>query len=284
MRFFKISFAIIILVIISFSISAQTHYNLSQKNLIENVEYYQETSYSTVMKNGEYVKGSRKKSWTKDENIWFNKEGNYEKLQTINSDGSVFENYVFEYDDNNILRSIEKSNNDKPTGTIKFTYNNDNKLILKTSYYSDKTVESSTSYKYDEKSRIIEDITNEKDDEGNDILRAKNTYSYDENNKLTNWTESFFDEKENIIHNYLYDENGILIEETSNNYSNEVVEKTTFEYDKSNKLIRKTIERGVYTTIVYEYEYDQKGNCIKILEYKGEKLIFIYEYKISYYE
>jgi hypothetical protein len=278
MRFFKISFVVIIGVIMSFSVSAQTQYNLSQKNLTGDVEYYQETSYSTVMKNGEYIKGSRKNSWTKDENIWFNKEGNFEKMQTINSDGSVFQEYIFNYNEN-ILKDISIFKKDKTSGKIVFKYDENGKLQTKYQHYSNGDIECFSTYKYNENGLIIEDITIE---EG-DILRSKNTYSYNENNKIITWTESFYDIEENLSHTYLYDETDLLIELTSNNYKDEVVEKSTLEYDDS-KLIKKTIERGVFTTIIYEYEYDETGNCIKTSEYKGEKLIFIYEYKIDYFE
>ena len=292
------------LLIINISVSAQIQHNLSDKNLTGDVEYFQEISFSAVKKNGEYFKGNRRDSWTKDENIWFDKNGNYIKKQKINSDGSVFEEHIYKYNIDNKLVEVSKYRNEEPSGKIILKYNNNNLLISQTHYYSDGSVEYLTTFKYDNKNLKIEDITYEDGEFYN-----KNTYTYDDNNNLIVLYEDFADKKENLNHFYTYNNENLLIEtstvnhldkiESTGTYSyvnNKYIEENTilgadgrvinkfiFTYNDNNILIQEVIERGIYNKITYLHTIDEYGNRTETKEYKNDALIFVYEYEINYF-
>ena len=303
MQYSKVILLLVFLVI-SISATAQVQHTLSDKNLGDNVEYYQETSFSTIKKNGEYLKGNRKKSWTKDENIWFDKNGNYIKKQRVNSDETIFEEDIFKYNNSNQLVEVSKFRNNQPSGKIILKYNSKN-LISITQYYADGSVEYLTNYQYDNKERKIEEITYEDGE-----FLNKNTYSYDENDNLIVWYEDFPDNTEDLKHFYTYNSENQLIESLTINhrdkteftstysyFSNGNIQeqiilygdgreknKLIYTYNDNNTLIKKVVENGVFPTMTYLYELDDFENVIKKEEYKDDELLFIYDFRIEYFD
>ncbi|MBN2890616.1 MAG: hypothetical protein JXL97_02000 [Bacteroidales bacterium] len=286
-------------------LNAQCEYNLSTKDLKGNVKYYHEESFVTVKKDGKWQKGSRRNIWQKDQNIWFDEDGHYTKLQTINSDGTIFEEQVFKYDENNKLTEIERTYNGESGGKIIFTYDCFNNLIEKISYDEDNEIEEKTEYKYNNKNLKTSEITHEEDE-----IFVKNKYNYNENNLMFEWEKEYPQENERSTLYFEYNEKNVLIKTTKHDFKGGIIEETQyiynqngqiseeikygnnniidykniFKYDENDNLIEKIIERNVFNTITYKYDLDEQGNIIKGLEYKGEDLIYIFEYQIEYYE
>lgn len=268
------------------------------------VKYYQKISFSTTKKNGEYVKGNRKKSWEKDENIWFNKDGNYQKIQKVNPDGSVLieENYI--YNDKNKLVEIKYLFNNNEDGIRTFKYNENGLLVEEKRILDDGEVEEKIIYDYNEKGIKTKD---EIFQEGE--LYLLNKYTYKNDTILIEEKQENPQEKSGSFTHYEYNEKNELVKTVSENFKGEKEFEisTEFDYegniskvifirtghptetheyirDDNQNLIELKIDRDVFTQVRFVHELDNQGNLIKTFEYKGEEIIFIYEYIIEYYE
>ncbi len=303
MKTFKIKTAILIFLTIPLFSISQISYNLSNKNLNGKVKIYEEKSYTTKMVNGKYEKHLRVESWTKDEKIWFDENGNYSKLQRINSDGTVYQEFIYEYDENQKLSLIKIFQNEQLTEKKEFIYDERGILINEKWSISDELYYEII-YNYNdlnflsekmifEDNELIEKIQYKYNDEGLLVVVTDNKFEFNEKtekkylyeDKILKEIEEI-DSKNKIItkEKFEYSISGNISEKTITGSQGELKEKYTYIYNENNILTEKNIERGVFTAIFYKYEYDKNNNCTQILEYKGDKLIYIYEYNIEYYE
>ena len=106
-------------------------------------------------------------------------------------------------------------------------------------------------YKYDEKGNQIAKYCIE---DGEPTLLS--TYEYDENgNKIRAKS------KDEVVHEWEYDKNGVMIQEISFNYDNT---KTKTQYNsKGNKTLVLLSDANNKMLEQTEYTYDEKGNCIQ---------------------
>lgn len=120
-------------------------------------------------------------------------------------------------------------------------------------------------------------------------------YNYDEDGKMTDWALEFFGLEEYQKGLIEYDENGLKLSETIQqyNFGTYYLENnfmTEFEYDENGNVVREAefvYEEGMWSAnMVRNKEYDENGNCI-IAETKTaagtvqERKVFAYDTNIS---
>lgn len=172
--------------------------------------------------------------------------------------------YLYEYDENGILRKESSMNKDNQLETI--DEYDENGILRKTVYYKE-TGEVEMLYEYNEhgdevlsKYVIAEDL----------VLEIVSTNEYNANGNLIKVIKNSSDGTENAeeITEYEYDADNNRIKESTN----EGAYVTTREYDGNKNLVKVTSE--AYGEVsCFEYEYDENGNKIKTISYDANGVV-----------
>ncbi len=320
---FKIQFfPILLLSFFHFSCSTENknQTSLEKMNLNGKVESLKITQYKAVDKFGEITTTDTLKDgrgWTETEYV-FDKRGNnikeilysksrgYSYLLGKVADSEEKRIYEYKYNDNNYL--IEKGIDDWSNTIWKYIYDAKQNLITE-EYWQNEKLSSKKILAYDELGNEIE--MSEYDREGDlkykrilensikDGIKYEKSITYDPDGEVK-WG-----------YNHEYDSNGNMIKsyETHSNYrttdvmeysaNNELLKKTVYfssnkpmyvvmySYDDSGNIIKET--KVDYSTRnddyekTYKYEFDEKKNWIKKIEYSKVHPVKVVLREIKYY-
>lgn len=182
--------------------------------------------------------------------IDYNDAGKPQTTYEYDDDGVMYGKTIYEYDERGFPLSESTYRDNEIAYRVIYECDNSGHIDKTTMYYnrngSEKDVQT---YRYDDKGRIIE-----VDDDGR-------------------------------IYKYQYDECGNL---TRRDMSYGRYISTYNDHGDITKTILYNIDGSVDCTSEYRYEYDNKGNYIKKILFEtyndDRTLIYLYEYKIEYYE
>jgi len=307
---FFLSFVVLILICSS---GNKQKNDLEKENLKGNVKSLREASFNAVDNFSEITKGDRGGAG------WF---GPYEYYNKYNNKGFLTESVAKYFDgDSLILQEVCKyddkgheieqyhSNSDGESGKETSKYDDIGNIIELNRYYPVDSLEASWkyTYKFDDKGNIIEENTytngsaegrlvTYKYDEKDNLIEAK-VYTTD---SILHWKTTFkYDDKGNKIEKnmysydgslsgkeiYKYDDRGHRIE-TSNSYQDGILHwKNTYKYDDNDNLIEETYlsDNGSSSQKIYKYEYDEKNNWIRQIQFRNDIPQYIIEREIAYY-
>lgn len=227
---------------------------LKKMNVSGNVTSIKETKYASISEL-EDVRGTTELSR-------FNKQGNKESVQPINSDGSVTNKTLFTYNDNNnLVKQVSLDSDNKPFDVIEYVYDEKGRL-LQSNHQNDEDFYMKYEYKYDENNNLILEITYNEDN----TVDSKNTYAYNENNELTEEKWLYADGAVFVTIKSEYADSGKKMKESryrgkanlflSIDYNEKGNQSVIYEYDpKDQSEIKITKAKSVL-----EYEYDEIGN------------------------
>lgn len=174
----------------------------------------------------------------------FDSKGNFEHVHFFDTAGNLAITVHYQYNKKGQLvsdtRLLEPFS--QLMGVSNYTYNKKNRTLTAELLLMDDTLTIKTIYTYDKRGNEIEVVNI--DEFGKDINRAVKVY--DENNRLKFVT--FFYGENNLYKgetHYRYDTDGLLVEE---------LELNRIRVDLSHRVL-------------YNYEYDEKGNWIKCYGY-----------------
>lgn len=210
---------------------------------------------------------------------------------------------IYTYDDHGRIININDGD-----AIETYEYNAQGLLTKKNRHYEDGGEQVET-YAYDSGENLIENLTYE-----NGVRRFSKTYTYDENNKKTEFLSQQFLSSgtlySRMVYEYdsegkeirsteyqtsqntdpaavkvsLYDENGNLVR-TTWTYRGGSSLIYVYEYDSLNRKIRWTEENPDEGTTVSEFiTYDENGNVIKRVLYDGGVVTSIEEYEYKFFK
>ena len=164
---------------------------------------------------------------------------------------SPFLNPTKEY----IIQEENYSWNNEQGGPSYYEYDG-NKLIRKAYKYD--SLETVTTYEYDEKGLLMKSFRNYSDGR-----RAEFSYHYNENNLLI---RRLFHGNNGFVgtESYLYNEDGKLTEAKWNKFDTWLTGTISFEYDSKNRLKSGSFKGENNFDADLEFETDNKGNLTKI--------------------
>ena len=158
---------------------------------------------------------------------------------------------------------------------IEYTYDKDTQNpIKKTQHYTDygKKQSKITSYKYDKKGNLIEEVNDDKE------FGYKFVYSYDDNGRLLSKGGS---DSKKPLYAYTYDDKGRKTSETYRGYKDDSKYNITkYEYDSEDREISAITydEKGTQSSKSTN-KYDKNGNRIaSTMEFPGDNASWIFVY------
>jgi hypothetical protein len=208
-----------------------------------------------------------------------------DRFGNIEKEGKYFPTIRRKYDESGYIIEVivEEFDNVTPATESKFKYDENRNVIESNVYNSDGSLDGMTAYKYDDSGNEIESSTynsggylesktNSKyDDSGNEIesstynsggrLQFKNTYKYDGRGNNIETNDYQADGSLEYKDTRKFDENGNVIESNVYNSDGSLDGKSTFSYD-----------------------FDNKGNWIKKIQFRNEIAEYIIEREYEYYE
>jgi len=157
------------------------------------------------------------------------------------------------------------------------------KKIFKAEYFYRDTVRFYTQNTYSGNNLIRAKLFNNQ----NDTLLMSVEYEYDKNDNCTKFQRFNYKNTPGTYSEYSYTNKGVL--EHSKNYSADGKMTALWDYTINDKgeLIAQHQENfvnGVIIDYTFKYEYDKKGNWIKMVFYKDNKPFILREREIKYYD
>ena len=279
--------------------------DLSGDNLFERVKTIQIIEYTAVVTDKSIEKGEKISSLFKK----YNQAGFLLESSEYNSDGSLMQKEVFEYDKrNNRIKEFLFSDDDKIDQYTEVKYNTlrlpikmfikdeKGRTFQKNTYQYNEKSELTRLTGYDERGKMAERSYYSYDSKGNLILytgygeydNRKISYQYNSENKVT---ESLtLDLKGNFAEKiiYQYDKIQNSIKKTYLDKDNKPLKSELCIYDKYENLLEITLfdANGVITeNHFFSYKYDSVNNWITQITYTGtdKRIISVMERTIEYY-
>lgn len=261
----KILYTLITVTLLNISCNDNIKKNdLAVHNLYEDVKLIEQNVYYTVEKFGEISKG---KLFLSSEQI-YNIDGNLEEVNNYYPENILGSKWVIKYNDvgNKIKTIIYNAEGDLSTEWSEKNVNSEsydykrfnNDEIANESYhdYLKNYKYQKVSYKYDEKGKLIEIITNDPEDN----LVKRETNKYDLEGNLVEVINFNSDNKINTKKISRFDDNGNVMTDEIKDY-------------KSNETV----------AISYKYEFDENDNWTKRIELENGVSKYITIRKIDYY-
>lgn len=192
------------------------------------------------------------------------------RLQEYNNSGELIFTQVFDESGSSVLES-------------KYKYSSNGTLIELSVDTPDR--KNRYEYIYDTNGRLVQ-IISYKDGK----LNKATSYLYDENGRIVTSVELYPDGDIELIMSYSYFKNGNIKSSMYRNYDERSL--TRFKYDSKGKIIRTSEfmysvgiqDNNPSSIFVEEWEYDDKGNVIGLLESTDDQVISYSKWDIKYRE
>ena len=320
---FKIKFFLILLLsFFHFSCSTEikNQTSLEKMKLNGKVESLKITQYKAIDKFGEITTTDTLKDgrgWTETEFVFDKKGNNIKEILYSKSEGYSYllgkvayseekRIYEYKYDDYNNL--IEKRIDDRSNTIWKYTYDVQQNLITE-EYWKNEKLSSKKILTYDEFGNEIE--MSEYDSEGDLKYKEIIEYSIKDGIKYEKSKTYGSDGELKWGYNFEYDSNGNMIKSYGTNTSYGTID--IMEYSTNNELLKKTVNYStnnpMYVIMItyddfgninketkvdystqnddyektYKYEFDEKKNWIKKIEYSKVNPVKVVLREIKYY-
>ena len=213
----------------------------------------------------------------------YNEAGNITELIRFNDYGDVIGRSVYHYDEKNLLKGEETFDEDgnleekisfdrdekgritheyihyldDTKDTIHFAYNEDGKLIKKTTVTDDGETEREEVFEWDGEKLMSEEMIEEGE------TARKSVFDYDDEGNIISIDQEGADEDSHIENDY--DEQGNRIKYLKYDADDNLVEKHLFTYDEKNRVIE-IIEEDRTKKNKVQMVYDENGNAIRQTE------------------
>lgn len=167
--------------------------------------------------------------------------------QVFDESGSPVSESKYKYSSNGLLIELSVDTPDR-INKYEYIYDTNGRLVQRISY-KDGSLNKATSYLYDENGRIVTSVELYPDGEIELIM----SYSYFKNGNIKSSMYRFYDER-SLTH-FKYDSKG------------KIIKTEEFKYSVSMQ------DNNPSSTFVEEWEYDDKGNVIRLLESTEDGII-----------
>jgi len=275
MKYFLLACSLFFFGNVHYAQKAKQITDIKKDNLFGKIHTIQTMEYIAVQNGGMIEKGDKISSLF----LKYNDTGYLLESSEYNSDGSLMQKEVFEYDKkNNRITELLYTESDKIDQRIEIKYNT-LRLPIKQFTKDDKgRVFQKTTFLYDERNNLIQQSGY--DERGK--LAEKSYYTYDDKGNLILYTG--YGEFDNRKISYKYDNDNRIIESMCVDIQGNFVEKITYQYENSPQSVRKTYLDKDNKPLKSELcMYDTYDNLLEIMLFNEhgaitEKYTFLYQY------
>lgn len=298
----------------------QRQKDIEKENLKSRVKSYTQFAYKALLDSGEIKKGDRIHRYMSDNRTIFNKNGGTIEKEFYSPDDDLNHRYENKYKNDNLIgthsyysgKLVKKTSykyDQKNNITETKMYNPKQELLFRYTYQYNNAGNKIKNYWYDQEGNLLEHETFSYNKKGELLeirkyekkyLKQKGVYHYKNGFKYE--TTNFFKKdgsvkKKNVsVYNsinkkteiYSYQPKDVLTNVNIYKYNGngEIIERKSHSSDGmigyNTEESRQQIEfENVYT---FEYKYDEKGNWIKVIQYKNYIPIKIIERQFEYYK
>jgi hypothetical protein len=210
-------------------------------------------------------------------------ESLYQSNENGQKDKLVHKN-VFRYD--NTGNKIELLNY-RPDGslasTTKYKYDENNHLVAEEVYLANGTLDVRYLTKTDARGRKIEQQMSRP--KGNPIFNFTYKFAYDDKDNMKEW--SCYRQDGSLLwkYEYKYDEKGNKSEWRLSSTNGAMTRKHIYHYDDKNNLASEIVLKAdstIESRLIYNYQFDKKGNWTRQTKYENNKAVEIKERDIKY--
>jgi hypothetical protein len=245
--------------------------NLELLDLKGRVKSLKEISYQAVEKLGKILKGKldRQQDTGDDFYYLFNEYGNIsESIIYSSNDGSPIVKFSDKYDEfGNKIETNQFYFQDNRNSKTTYKYNDKGNKIEEIHYNSNGSPYTKTIKKYNDKGNEIESY----DYKSDGSLESKWTRKYDDTGKLIemNYFKIGINNRDVLvdIYTYMYDNNGIKLEDKRNHLMEQSCWIDTYKYDDKGRMIEQTTHRNGSFFSDLIYIYDDTGKIIEGIEH-----------------
>jgi hypothetical protein len=237
----------------------------------------------------------------------FNENGNRISTCDVAPDGTLSGKKYLKYDDKqNLIEELTPGDSVNPTKKKLYLRNEDGS-IMQENFYTGTALTQKTMYSYNNQGKEIErkiifknalyskrlsqydkagNLIEEDNYKGDTAFDGKHVYTYDLKGNMIE--DDVFTKERNLdskIHK-TYNEKGVLIKWENHDKNDKLQWGDSTIYNKDGVMLEYDsyyIDTGVNHKETYQYEYDNKGNCIKKITSKENGKIGIVMREITYY-
>ena len=253
---------------------------------------------------GEYTKGALLSKTT----VRFNTRGFRTEEDSYDTDGSLTDKWIFQYDDkDNLISTLSYLPDGSIGNKIIYSYDDKGNMIVETAFVSGKLQYRATR-KYDSKGNIFQYISynpdggimyksvgiytynsrgNKAEEKSYTSYGARNILTFDNEGNRTGYSEFASDGSLLSTTVEVYDNKGNNLGYTTCKSDGSLRSKSVYRYDDSGERIEEThykpdgsLEKNTLMT----YEKDKTGNSITSNSYENGMLAWIFAYEFEYYE
>lgn len=222
------------------------------------VKSLRQIDYPAIEKGGAVIKGERKSG------ISFQDE-----FKLFNDKGMLLEENSFMSIDDLGLK-------------VSYKYDEQNYKIERVGNYNDGSVLFKNILKYSNNRHTVETKTYK----GSDKFEQKDKAVYDDHFRLTEQYGYLPDGKQFYKSTYTYDQDGNLKEHSYFDETDKLQSRTIYVYDKQGNAVEWLWYRGdgiVDRHLTYAYDFDEKNNWVRRVEFRDGKPFIVSEREIKYF-
>lgn len=255
-----------------------------EMGLYGKVKSVTEQQFKAVKTDGGILSGEGFRDVDYDKKIEFNNDGFYSKIIQYTVFGELLDYTEFKYGSNDHLEE-RKTFNDLDSLVVfsKFEYDQKHRLVVTTNMDGEGYFSSREEIEYNDENLIETQKLYNKD---NLLIRTKQQYL--DRRGLPKETKIFNDKNEVVNHRKeTFGDNRLLEQFTVLSSSGEEVMLVKLSYDPAgNVLSQEALDIAAmepYLPVTYQYEFDEKGNWIRRIQFLGDEPLYVVQREIEYF-
>ncbi len=227
----------------------------------------------------------------------FDEQGRVLTQMSFAQSGILAEKVIFEYDhEGRVIRETSIAEDGEFADDKTYEYNNEGRLVKQLKHYIDGTADITT-FQYNSEGQVTEKITVDDEGEtesietftyrddrltGHEIVDAEHNrllydeYVFDENGKLVQHIRDNEADGEYFKLVFSYNSEGHKLSEALHDYEDNLIETTWFEEDEQRRVVQ-TVEETSRSRKVKQFRFDEHGNNLGYEETNGngDKMVVV---------
>lgn len=255
-----------------------------EMGLYGKVKSVSEQQFKAFETGGKILSGEGFRDTDYDKKIEFNKDGWYSKISQFTIFGELLDYTVFKYDKENLMVERKTFNDmDSLVVIMKVEYDEKGRPVNTLHQDGEGYLTSREVIEYNDENLIETQSVYNKD---NVLIRKKQQYL--DRRGLPKETKIFNEKNEVVNHRKeTFGDNRLLDQFTVLSSNGEEVMLVKLSYDPAGNVVsQEALDMAAmepYLPVTYQYEFDEKGNWIRRIQFLGDEPLYVVQREIEYF-